>query len=399
MKATVISVLVLTLLLIAWFWPVQKEAQSVIIVADLSSQLAERDRHLARDLPVWLNEAAAQAHQRLNILFLDSHQPAGKLVEQLETHLASGVHIVMGCGDSACVRTLIPALERHKAVLLYPASSEGLIDSDQVVHLGPVASQYLFPSISWIRHNLGRNIMFIGSESARSHMLARLISGQLNADKQLSLIDREFMRDSSEISSIIDKAKYYKSDVIVFDACEWIAVPGFISGLESSGASVFSLCIDQRPADDSSLYYVSGYYDNRHNPENVRLKSLLGELNPVRINSYWMAQLWQQALDSDHLNSSRQWKEHLRSSNALIASGPAQIDQHLEGTWRPVYIIKKSSDRLTDGEVLMWMSDQPLRPVMFPGLEAPSDWLHFLTIYWRNAGGEWRSAITGASSS
>ena len=136
MKATVISVLVLTVLLIAWFWPVQKEAQSVIIVADLSSQLAERDRHLATDLPVWLNEAAAQAHQRLNILFLDSHQPAGKLVEQLETHLASGVHIVMGCGDSACVRTLIPALERHKAVLLYPASSEGLIDSDQVVHLG-----------------------------------------------------------------------------------------------------------------------------------------------------------------------------------------------------------------------------------------------------------------------
>lgn len=392
MKPSFLLIGVLSVLLAAWFWPKENARHSVLIVAAINGELASRDRSLIASLPAGLRNSADAEGVELTVHMIDSQQPAAVLAEKVAEYIKAGTFVVMGCGDSACVRTLLPVVDKHDAVLLYPGSSEGLMHSENLVHLGPVANQYLFPSISWLRQNLGQDMMFIGSESARSHMLSQLISDQLMADEDSVFISEEYIRDPQEIDSVLSKVADYQPEIALLDSCEWLNNSNLVAGINETGTRVFSLCVDEPAPAGTSIYYVSSYFDHEHNPENERLKASLGPLSPIQINSDWMVRLWQQGVQEGALLTAREWLASLRNTNALTAAGPAQIDQHLEGTWRQIYIIRQEPVDGQSRQRLLWMSDAHLRPVMFPGQEAPSDWRHYLTIYWRNAAGEWRTA-------
>lgn len=390
MRATLILSLVLMLLLGYWFWPQQKPAQSVLIVGAVSGALAGRDQPMLTRLQDGLRQRALQEGIALQLHIVDSQSPAADLVERVSQVLEQGIHTVMGCGDSSCVRTLLPLLQQYDAILLYPGSSEGLMDSQRLVSLGPVANQYLFPAVSWVRHNLGQRLMFIGSESARSHMLHRLMQDQLLVSGGLELVSSEFVQQSSELGGLLDKVRDYKPDVILFDACEWYDDGVFIKGLAQSGPRFFSLCADQLPPAGTGLYYISSYFDNEHNQENRRLRQQAGPLSPLTVNAELIIAMWGDALAQGQLADLSLWQDYLGSHNDLTASGPVMIDQHFQGSWRGMYIVQQAKD---GQQKLLWLSDSMLRPVMYPGLESPSDWKHHLTIFWRNAGGQWRTAV------
>ncbi|WP_430462979.1 transporter substrate-binding protein [Thalassolituus sp. LLYu03] len=391
MKATLLLSLLLMGLLGYWFWPEQHAPKPVLVVGALSGTLAERDLPMMEALRDGLRQKAEAEGISLQLHIVDSQQAAADLKTQVADILSSGVDTVMGCGDSACVRTLLPVLQQSGALLLYPGSSEGLIDSAHLIHLGPVANQFLFPAVSWIRDNLGQRVMFIGSESARSHMLHRLMQDQLLADESVELIDAEFIGSQSELPQMLSKVTDYRPDVVLFDACEWYGDQPFMSGLNRQPGRVFSLCTDQLPPSDSSLFFVSAYFDNPHNPENRRLRAQYPQLSPLMVNVDWMLTMWGRALAAGHGEDMHHWLEYLRSHNDLTAAGPVLIDQHFQGSWRGMAI----QQQVAGGgqNKLLWISDSMLRPVMYPGIEAPSDWKHFLTIFWRNAGGEWRTAV------
>ena len=398
MRATLILSLVLMLLLGYWFWPQQKMTHSVLVVGALSGVLANRDAAMLSQLQSGLKQLAADEGVPLQLHIVDSQLPSAQLTERVSQVLEQGIHTVMGCGDSSCVRTLLPLLQQYDAILLYPGSSEGLMDSQRLVSLGPVANQYLFPAVSWIRQNLGQRLMFIGSESARSHMLHRLMHDQLLVSGGLELVSSEFVQQSSELGSLVDKVGDYKPDVILFDACEWYDDAAFISGLTKSGPRFFSLCADQLPPEGTELYYISSYFDNEHNQENRRLRQEIGPLSPLTVNVQWMLTMWGNGLKQGQLSDLTLWQAYLGSHNDLTASGPVMIDQHFQGSWRSMYIaqqVKGGQQGKSSQQKLLWLSESMLRPVMYPGLESPSDWKHHLTIFWRNAGGQWRTAMLG----
>lgn len=390
MKVTLLLLVVLLAVLGYGFWPQQHDPESVLIVGARSGTLAQRDLSMISQLQNGLQSEADRAGVKLNVYIIDSQKPAATVKEEVAAILQSGVHRVMGCGDSACVRTLLPLLQQYDAVLIYPGSSEGLMNSNRLIHLGPVANQYLFPAVSWVRQNLGSQVMFVGSESARSHMLYRLLQDQLLVDNEMQLQDAEFVRNSDEFPSLLDKIAFYRPDVVLLDACEWLTDTTLMAALSRQGTRLFSLCTDQPPPAGISLYYISPYFDLEHNPENRRLRSAQGELTAGMVNVQWMIRLWAAGLRQGDLQEQHRWLSFLRGHNDLTAAGPVQIDQHMQGCWRSMYIAQQSADK--PGQRLLWMSDTLLRPVMFPGLGAPSDWQHNLTIFWRNAGGAWRTA-------
>lgn len=390
MKVTLFLSALLFALLGYGFWPEQHAPKSVLIVGAMRGMLAERDLPMISQLRDGLRAAAAQGGTELNVYIVDSQQPAATLKEEVGAILQRGVGTVMGCGDSACVRTLLPLLQQYDAVLIYPGSSEGLMNSGRLIHLGPVANQYLFPAVSWVRQNLGTHFMFVGSESARSHMLYHLLQDQLLMDDEMQLLGAEFIRNADEFSSLLDKIAFYQPQVVLLDACEWLVDPRLTAQLNQQGTRLFSLCTDQLPPKGISLYYISPYFDLKHNPENRRLRSEQGELTGGIVNVQWMIRLWAEGLRQGDLQEQHRWLSFLRGHNDLTAAGPVQIDQSMQGCWRSMYIAQQSADK--PGQRLLWMSDTLLRPVMYPGLGAPSDWQHNLTIFWRNAGGVWRTA-------
>ena len=81
----------------------------------------------------------------------------------------------------------------------------------------------------------------------------------------------------------------------------------------------------------------------------------------------------------------------LRGRNLLSAAGSVAVDVNEEGTWHTLFIGQNNQGE----KRLLWMSDAKLRPEMFPGSEGPSDWLHNVTIYWRNNRGRYRTGSIG----
>lgn len=82
--------------------------------------------------------------------------------------ISSGVIALIGLYTSACRKRLLPVLEKHDVLLLYPAQYEGGEQHSHVLYCGPLPNQQLFDFIPWIISNLGPRIYLAGSHYAYS---------------------------------------------------------------------------------------------------------------------------------------------------------------------------------------------------------------------------------------
>jgi urea transport system substrate-binding protein len=219
-----------------------------------------------------------------------------------------------------------------------------------------------------------------------------LISRQLLVTRDAQIVASDFMSNIEQLPSIIDKIKYFKADVLVTDACEWMFDRSFNHALKKTGVKLFSLCVDQNPPNDVDMYFISHYFENPHNQEIHRLKADWGdELDGLiilsELSANWLGEAFNRGLTTDN----RSLLDFVLGRNALTAGGAITVDHAFQGTWHTLYIAQVRNNE----QRLLWISNAAIRPVMFPGLEAPSDWQHNLTIYWRNAGGLWRATTVG----
>ena len=362
---------------------------SVVLVGNTQGATAVNDRDLLLLLEERLQWHADAGAFELTLNFLDASQGQNELTSAIEAITeTTEIDALIGCTDSICMRRVLTVAEQKRIPFIYPGSSEGLFDSNYLVHLGVVANQYLFPAVSWIRHHLGQRIFYVGGESVRSRMLGRMLSQQLLPGGASGLVAEEYLSAYEQLPSIEEKIFDYNPDVLLFDACEWLLHPGVVATLKSSPARVFFLCPDQRVPAGLDAYFISHYFDNDHNPANTKVRELLARppdaVSVMALSAVqFLVQLYSEPLNSANFDLAAS----LRGRNALTACGATAIDFTQQGSWHSLFIGRSGPD----SESLLWMSDHLLRPVMFPGYEAPSDWLHYQTIYWRNNRGLWRS--------
>jgi urea transport system substrate-binding protein len=364
----------------------------VLLLSSSAPGVAERDLRMTEAVTRYLALRGQERDIHFDIVEVDVAQPPDALATALDEVMAAGEPaLTIGCGDSACVRQVIPELDRLGLLLMYPGSSEGLIRSRRVMHLGLVANQFLFPAVSWIRQNLGEDILYLGSESARSRMMERLISRQLLSSSGGELVSSEYLTNIELLPSVVDRINVYRPDVVLFDACEWLPRPELKAALEGLKTKVFSLCTDDHLS-GRDIYYVSHYFDHEHNQENLQLQAELQvPLNALIVQATTAVDLYLRARRAGYTRSNHELSTYISGRNALTAAGSMAVDFGFQGVWHSVFIVRTLGER----EHLLWMSDSLIRPVMFPGLEAPSDWQHHLTIYWRNNGGRWRQGSVG----
>ncbi|MEK9713820.1 MAG: transporter substrate-binding protein [Thalassolituus sp.] len=362
---------------------------SVVLVGNTQGATAINDRRLLNLIEDQLKRSADAGSLSLTLNYLDVSQSQEGISNALAVIAeATDIDLLIGCTDSICMRRVLQVAENKRLPFIYPGSSEGLVDSNYLIHLGVIANQYLFPAVSWIRHHLGQRIFYVGGESVRSRMLGRMLSQQLLPGGRAGLVGEEYLSAYEQLPSIEEKIRDYEPDVVLFDACEWVLHPGVVSALSNSPARVFFLCPDLRVPDGVDAYFVSHYFDHDHNPENLRVRAILGSSPDALSVMAMSATQFLDKLYGDVLSSrSFDLVATLRGRNALTACGATAIDFTQQGSWHSVFIGRKDKNM----ESLLWMSDHLLRPVMFPGSEAPSDWLHYQTIYWRNNRGLWRS--------
>jgi len=362
---------------------------SIVLVGNTQGATAINDRDLMQLLEEQLQRHADAGAFDLTLNYLDASLSQSEMSRNLQDIAdTTDIDALIGCTDSICMRRVLQVAEQKRIPFIYPGSSEGLFDSNYLVHLGVIANQYLFPAVSWIRYHLGPRIFYVGGESVRSRMLGRMLSQQLLPGGSGGLVAEEYLGAFEQLPSIVQKIFDYKPDVLLFDACEWLLHPGVVDALKSSPARVFFLCPDQRVPDGLDAYFISHYFDNDHNPANTKVRDMLVRApDAVSVMALSAVQFLVQLYSEPPTSANFDLAASLRGRNALTACGATAIDFTQQGSWHSLFIGRREAG----AESLLWMSDHLLRPVMFPGYEAPSDWLHYQTIYWRNNRGLWRS--------
>lgn len=367
----------------------------VVLVGNESGATANRDRYMLSLIEARLQERGSQSGFTVSTHRLNASLPPAEMEEAMADLAASGhIDLMMGCGDSFCLRQVLPLAEKFDTTIIYPGASEGLFSSPSLVHLGPVANQFLFPALSWIRQHLGTEIMFLGGEDVRSRMLGRMLRQQLLPVSGVSMLSEEYLGSLEQLPSVISKIDDYRPQVLLLDACDWLNQQSVVDALSRAPVRIFSLCTDRVDSVGDNFYFVSHYYDHPHNQENLRLKnSLTTRPDALQAVAVASVDILMEVLDEKSI-SRQEISYALRGSNALTAAGSVALDVNSEGSWHTVFIGYRSSQQTK----LLWMSDSLMRPEMFPGMEGPSDWLHHITIYWRNNRGRWRTgSVEGKS--
>ncbi|SOD91989.1 transporter substrate-binding protein [Caenispirillum bisanense] len=104
---------------------------------------------------------------------------------QLAEHLlgVEGCDVLFGCYASASRKIVQPVLERHGALLFYPAPYEGQEQSPDVVYLGATPQQQAVPAVEYLLSADGggvRRFYLLGSDDIHPRTVNTILAGYLD---------------------------------------------------------------------------------------------------------------------------------------------------------------------------------------------------------------------------
>lgn len=132
---------------------------------------------------------------------------ASKKAEKLI--LTDKVIAIIGLYTSACRKMVIPVLEKHDALLLYPTHYEGEEQHRNIFYCCPVPNQQLLYFIPWIIEALGRSFYLIGSDYIYCREINRHIrfliqshGGTVIGENYIALGNQKFHKNLKDIHQL-----------------------------------------------------------------------------------------------------------------------------------------------------------------------------------------------------
>lgn len=116
---------------------------------------------------------------------------------------------VIGCYTSSSRKEIIPAFEKHDALLWYPSHYEGFETCDNVIYTGAAPNHHIVPLMKYVLNKVGHNIYCVGSnyvwawENNRIvRELSQVARGTVLAERYLQVNDRGVSRIVNEIREL-----------------------------------------------------------------------------------------------------------------------------------------------------------------------------------------------------
>lgn len=184
-----------------------------------------------------INAAGGIKGKKLIPVYEDYASDPAKATEKIKKLiLQDKVVATIGTNSSASRLAAIPEVERNNSVLVYNTYYEGEKPSPNVIYTNTVPSQQIAEYMPWIVKNIGKRVMFVGSDyifpvNSIKKAKAMLIQagGEVVGEEYVPLGHTEF-------SSLINKIKQAKPDV-VFSAIAGDSVVPFYKQYQQYGIS------------------------------------------------------------------------------------------------------------------------------------------------------------------
>lgn len=162
-----------------------------------------------------INAAGGVKGKKLIPVFEDYASDPAKATEKIKKLiLQDKVVATVGTNSSASRLAVIPDVERNKSVLVYNTYYEGEKPSPNVIYTNSVPSQQSADYIPWIVKNLGKKVFFVGSDYVFGVTSVKKAKAMLEKSGG-EIVGEEFVPlGHTEFSSLINKIKQAKPDVI-----------------------------------------------------------------------------------------------------------------------------------------------------------------------------------------
>jgi urea transport system substrate-binding protein len=325
------------------------------------------------------------------------------------------VSALFGCWTSASRKEVLPVLERHDHLLVYPVQYEGLEQSPHVVYTGATPNQQMLPAVRWAFHSLrARRFFLLGWDSVYSRAAHAVLREEIAALGGQIAGEEYLLPSSSDVSGVVRQILENKPEVILNTVSGDRNIP-LCRTLRAAGTTpdkvptiYFSVGeVELRNFTAREIvgdYAAWNYFQSLDLPQNQGFVSRFRKrYGPHRVLSdpmeaaYLGVHLWAQAAESAGSSEARAIREALRDQVFDAPEGLVRIDPDNQHTWKTARL-----GRIVDGgqfEVI-WSSETPIRPEPFPHTRPPEAWHGFLADLFKRWDGRWSNprVSTGVSS-
>jgi urea transport system substrate-binding protein len=330
---------------------------------------------------------------------------AERLVEQR-------VAAIVGCWTSASRKSVLPVVETHDHLLVYPMAYEGLEQSPNIVYTGAAPNQQITPAVQWCHDTLGaRRFFLVGSDYIWPHCVNAIATDQIKGFGADVVGEAYVPFGSREVADVVRRIVAADPDVILSSVAGDSGV-AFARGLREAGVRpekipmvTFSMAEEEvrgLPAGDMLGNYAAWcYFQSLERPENLAFvrafKARYGAdrtTSDVMAAAYNSVHLWAQAVREAGTADVRRVRTALRHQSRNGPEGIIAVDPETQHTWRPVFIGKIRADGQFD---VVWSSRTAVRPVPFPISRSQSEWEALVADLYRGWGGRWSNPVGAAA--
>ncbi len=314
---------------------------------------------------------------------------------------------VFGCWTSASRKAVVPVIERHDHLLIYPVQYEGVEQSPNVVYLGLVPNQQILPALRWLVGFEGKRRWFlVGSDYVFPATANAVIRDEANACG-CAVVGEEYLPlGGTDVAGVVRKIVEAKPDLIVNTINGDTNIAFFRAlrraGVTSQASPVLSLSISEQelaalgPGAVAGDYVAANYFQTLDTPQNQEFLRRFGQrygservVSSPMATAYAGVHLWAQAVRAAGGDDARAIRAALPGQAGDAPYGPVRIDpatRHVVQTARVGRI--DEAGRLVE----VYLSPQPVAPEPFPPSRSRADWTTFLEGLHTRWGGQWSNA-------
>ena len=356
-----------------------------------------------------INRAGGVLGRTIEPLVLDCESDEVQFARQAEKIiLTEGVCNIFGCLTSASRKQVVPVVERHDALLIYPMQYEGLEQSPNVFYLGAAPNQQILPAVKWAFAFLEmRRFFLIGWDSVYSRVTNAILHDEIDALGG-QVVGEEYVHIAgAEIGQAVQKIADSKPDIILNSIVGDINAV-FCHALRAAGIRAadvptiyFSISENELkgiPSRDSiGDYAVFSYFQSLDRAENrAFVTSFQSRYGSHRVTSdpmeagYLGVHFWARAVAAAGSYQAQDVRKALLGDSFNAPSGFVRLDPENQHTWKTMRI----AEIVKDGQFsVLWSSEKPIRPEPYPKSRSIIEWEQFLTDLHTGWNGHWTRPI------
>ena len=288
------------------------------------------------------------------------------------------VSVIFGCCASANRKALLPIVERHGVLLIYPSFYEGFEYSPNIVYAGATPNQTVVPLVEFLFRNYGKKFALVGSNYIFPHEINRIVKEFLiesygvatteiylpmGAHEELFSITAEKLAESGSnaiLSTVVgnDTAKLY-------EACHRKGIDPKvcpIASLTTSESELSCMSADSRAGHITALPYFQSI-DTKANREFLnRYESKFGPDDLPCVYSettYSQVRVLARALGQINSQSPELLLSMIQGAQFEAPQGRIKIDPDNNH----VYVTPRIGRSTTNGTFeVVWQAPEPVKP-------------------------------------